>query len=208
MFETEEARDCHLRKVDCKVLPPRDWEGISENQKKQLERRVSSRNTREENWFIVYEILFPDASRPKSPYVDPSFAEGLCALREFAAREGPALIREHLSRGPPEFADHFGFDDQAFAVTLFPTAFDLIVNSFESQRPWESLPGSSQERLSSFTSSGSGYNGSTGGALVDTRVGGSASEPLPFYLEAVDEFPTYFLECDLNGIFDNPQWKF
>ena len=57
----------HLRARTCEVLPLREWEGISEAQKRQLERRISTKKTREENWYIIYEILFPGAERPKSP---------------------------------------------------------------------------------------------------------------------------------------------
>jgi hypothetical protein len=58
--------DQHIRDRSCETLPPRQWYGIGEVQKQQLERRVSAK-TKEENRYIIYEILFPGAPRPTGP---------------------------------------------------------------------------------------------------------------------------------------------
>ncbi len=66
-FENEELRT-HLREGGCSVVEERQWEGVvTEQQRKQLEGRVSSHKTKEENWYIIYEVLFPGAPRPRSP---------------------------------------------------------------------------------------------------------------------------------------------
>jgi len=67
VFETEELRFTHNRTVECQILPPKQLEGITDVQKQHLVQRVSARNTREENWYLIYEYLFPNSPRPTSP---------------------------------------------------------------------------------------------------------------------------------------------
>jgi len=66
-FESSERLRFHVRTELCDVEEPRELEGINGQQKILLEQRVSSRKSMEENWYIVYDILFPGAARPRSP---------------------------------------------------------------------------------------------------------------------------------------------
>jgi len=67
-FQDVEERDLHLRMTaQCPVRERKTWDGISENQSQQLKKRVSRTNSTEENWYLVYEVLFPNSQRPKSP---------------------------------------------------------------------------------------------------------------------------------------------
>ncbi|KAF2464182.1 uncharacterized protein BDR25DRAFT_98854 [Lindgomyces ingoldianus] len=67
VFDTIEERDHHSRQPECIVQPPRIFDGINESQRRQLGKRISSKKSREENWYLIYQILFPDAARPESP---------------------------------------------------------------------------------------------------------------------------------------------
>ncbi|KAF1979352.1 hypothetical protein BU23DRAFT_152762 [Bimuria novae-zelandiae CBS 107.79] len=67
-FSCEDERDAHLRSIPgCTIQPDKTWIGINETQKTQLTQRVSSKKSKEENWYSVYEILFPGSPRPESP---------------------------------------------------------------------------------------------------------------------------------------------
>ena len=66
-FGTETERDSHLRSVPgCVIQPNQIHFGITETQKAQLAQRVSAKKTKEENWYLIYEILFPGSPRPDS----------------------------------------------------------------------------------------------------------------------------------------------
>jgi len=104
-FKTPDERDAHLRQQpECPLGPPQQWDGISETQKEQLGKRVSSKNTKQENWYSIYATLFPTSDPPKNPFVDDmQLSEDLSALREFAMKEAPSLIREFAtSELPPD----------------------------------------------------------------------------------------------------------
>jgi len=176
-------------------VPPKVWDGINEHQKKQLERRVSSQNTKEQNWYIIYEILFPGAEPPKSPYLDPSFADGILALREYAAREGPAIVRDAISSEASEMVFPLGFDVQTFTEAIFQRAFDLLLDQFESRRPWDVSPRTPQQLPIPSMSSDSGYIDSPGEGHIDVTQP-AAELQLPLASESDDAFQFYFLSSE------------
>lgn len=72
-FKCEEERDSHVRTsrtnpVECVEKPPQFSDRITKQQAKHIHQRM---NSTEENWYRVYEILFPGHPRPKSPCKNP-----------------------------------------------------------------------------------------------------------------------------------------
>jgi hypothetical protein len=67
-FKTEERRIEHSRvRPSCTVVPVKTWNAVNTAQKQRLKARFSSKKSPEENWYIMFDILFPDAPRPRSP---------------------------------------------------------------------------------------------------------------------------------------------
>ena len=67
-FKSSDEKDEHQREENpCQILPSQTWDGINEIQKKQLKKRVSTKNTVVESWNLIYKILFPDSPLPDSP---------------------------------------------------------------------------------------------------------------------------------------------
>ena len=114
-FNTEEVRDVHLRSRSCEERPMREWEGISEAQKRQLQQRVPPRMTEDEQWYTIFGILFPGLPRPQSPYVDSELSEDLSSFQDFATSQGPAVLRDFLRfHGHGVFAENQEADLAAF----------------------------------------------------------------------------------------------
>ncbi|KAI0404090.1 hypothetical protein F4802DRAFT_598496 [Xylaria palmicola] len=97
-FEDESERDQHIRARDCPERPFAPMEGISERQKLQLGRRVSSKMTEEQQWYTIFDILFPGCARPKSPYVDTELTEELVGFQDFLVDSGPSLLTRFLQQ--------------------------------------------------------------------------------------------------------------
>ncbi|KAJ2967713.1 hypothetical protein NUW58_g10386 [Xylaria curta] len=100
-------------------------EGVSERQKAQLGRRVSSKMTEEQQWYTIFDILFPGAPRPISPYVDTELTEELAGFQDFLVDRGPALLTQFLrQRGentsdlPQEERDLASFQETVLADGL------------------------------------------------------------------------------------------
>ncbi|KAF1962040.1 hypothetical protein CC80DRAFT_202569 [Byssothecium circinans] len=128
-FRTELERDEHLRQTAiCEIQPAHNWDGISETQKKQLTKRLSQKKTKEENWYAVYDILFPGERRPTSPYVDHiNLSEDMLALREFTLQEAPARIAAFARLQIPENLRNSQELVERFAQAAVHDVFDMVI---------------------------------------------------------------------------------
>lgn len=84
IFQTAADRDAHLRKRlcqerDCPSMP--QFQGITDNQSKALKERLPRHLNFEEQWFQIYDIIFPDSSKPRSAYVDSRWEDLVALLR-------------------------------------------------------------------------------------------------------------------------------
>jgi hypothetical protein len=150
------------------VLPEKAWDGITEAQKTSLAVRVSARKSREENWYTIFEILFPGAARPKSPYLDPDFADGLLALREFAVTEMQGIVTQVVNEQSTHISLPFDFDFQSYAEVIVQDAIDILLTRFESRMPPEpAIP--SATSISIASDSGYGSLPPSGIGIVDTQ---------------------------------------
>ncbi|KAH8662591.1 hypothetical protein BX600DRAFT_513397 [Xylariales sp. PMI_506] len=96
-FDTETERDEHATSTNCLVRTNISYEGVTRVQKEQLSRRVSPSMTLEDQWFTIFDILFPQFTpRPASPYVHPSLSEDLEVFQDMMRVEGPTIILEAL----------------------------------------------------------------------------------------------------------------
>ncbi|KAK8045811.1 hypothetical protein PG996_013875 [Apiospora saccharicola] len=95
-FETQQLARGHERARVCDVLDFSGPDGISEDQRERLSDRVDRKNSMTEQWYTVWEIVFPGCQRPPSPFVESPMHEAFSALREFWNERREALIAEHL----------------------------------------------------------------------------------------------------------------
>ena len=82
-FPTRESLDNHSRARSCPLRSPRSVEGLTEQQSSALQRRVDRRLSDEEQWYCMWDIIFPNSPRPLTPYIDSDLSEDLAEFREF-----------------------------------------------------------------------------------------------------------------------------
>ncbi|KAI8634447.1 hypothetical protein F5Y19DRAFT_461817 [Xylariaceae sp. FL1651] len=183
-FENESDRDLHIRSSSCAERPLTPMEGISEDQKAQLSRRVSSRMPEAEQWFTIFEILFPGHPRPRSPYIDLTLSEEMHRFRDFFTSQGPYMLSEFLQTNdsctwmlPPGEQDL-----AAFQASILADGFQLI---FDRWNAANAAPGISTDPPDNSTPSRSGEPGlatqdglSNAGSITFTRSDTVLDEPL------------------------------
>ncbi|KAI0399211.1 hypothetical protein F4802DRAFT_57299 [Xylaria palmicola] len=96
-FDSEEERDEHVRAQQCEVRAPVKIYGVSGDQQRILSRRSNSKHTVEEQWYFIWETLFPDVARPTSVYLDEMFSDEMVLLRRYMMTEGVAVIQNCLA---------------------------------------------------------------------------------------------------------------
>ncbi|RSL47481.1 hypothetical protein CEP54_013377 [Fusarium duplospermum] len=61
-----------------------------------IELSQKSKGTTEEQWYAIWDILFPSESRPLSIYIDSEQSEDFVGLREFSQREGLSILHDRI----------------------------------------------------------------------------------------------------------------
>ncbi|KAK2605816.1 hypothetical protein QQS21_003770 [Conoideocrella luteorostrata] len=83
VFFDARSRDAHTRLASCEVQTDPQHAGISEDQKKRLTQYASRSKGIHEQWFDIWDIIFPGEQRPKSVYVGSYLEEAVPLLRAF-----------------------------------------------------------------------------------------------------------------------------
>ncbi|KAF5624501.1 hypothetical protein F52700_9670 [Fusarium sp. NRRL 52700] len=92
----EELRE-HRRAQVCERREYVAPDGITPEQERKLRSRLGGPNKSEsDQWFDIYSIIFPNAERPKSAYLNGELSEDAESLREFMEGRGTNLIMEQL----------------------------------------------------------------------------------------------------------------
>ena len=99
-FRNEESLQVHVDLGDCVLRHPRLLEGVSYAQRGRLTRKSNSNLTEEEQWFAVWDIVFPGRMRPSSAYLDSDLSMGMALFREYCYVRGPAILREQIELDP------------------------------------------------------------------------------------------------------------
>lgn len=155
-FSNTRERDNHLRQQNCQLRDPRNWEGITEEQKERLKRRVNTKKTKEEQWFEMYTILFPGHPLPDSPYVEGMLSDELVALQEFMAQEWPPIFDRLVEERLPEELRSQEDVVRAFSNSIFEDAVNAILLRFEASRgPSTTTPDSAYRSQSGGSSDNS-----------------------------------------------------
>lgn len=124
-FQSEEARDAHVRQRTCIESPGFTIEGISEIQAQSLSGKCSSKASAEQQWFHVFDIGFPGHTHPRSPYVDNNLSQELQSFRDYASVEGPSIIMEQL-RGVHDWNEQ----DTAFLHQVLSDGIERIADQW------------------------------------------------------------------------------
>jgi hypothetical protein len=157
VFENEEDRDVHTRARSCEERLVAHWEGVSEAQRRRLQKKVPAKMSEEEQWFTIWDIIFPGLPRPQSPYVDSELSEEMSAFKDFATGQGPAVLLDHLrTAGYALDSRDQGLELTGFLETVIADGLQIIFERFAEARQIESqrgaasnLPETSQARTDS-----------------------------------------------------------
>ncbi|KAM6511205.1 hypothetical protein FALCPG4_016208 [Fusarium falciforme] len=94
IFDDEALLESHILSRSCERDPLESLEGISTIQSRKLSQK--SKGTTEEQWYAIWDILFPSKSRPLSIYIDSDQSADFVLLREFSQREGVSILHDRI----------------------------------------------------------------------------------------------------------------
>ncbi|KAH8714635.1 hypothetical protein BGZ61DRAFT_587335 [Ilyonectria robusta] len=154
-FEDEESHRGHVTHTTGEVCvhdPSVVLDGITHQQHRRLSRKSDWKVSEQEQWFSVWDILFPGAQRPETAYLDSKLCEEISGFREYCFQHGPATLDQALSGGVPEI------ERRQQLVRICQTGFEQL---FEAWRSSRDLNAASSRQASSSTSQSNSQDSNT-----------------------------------------------
>ncbi|KAI1462294.1 hypothetical protein F4805DRAFT_410094 [Annulohypoxylon moriforme] len=96
LFASPKERDEHVQKKSCSPRERPEFDGISEEQRKELNHNANRGRNDMEQWYYMWNAIFPGACRPQSPYIGNSWEKILPLLRNFWNKSQPEILSEAL----------------------------------------------------------------------------------------------------------------
>jgi hypothetical protein len=99
-FPDEESLLSHISKGNCPFRNPTSWNWITHEQHNELHKKSKSNTSVENQWYKVWEVLFPGHKRPSSVYVDSDLALRVRQFHEHCAQQAPIVLVEIIESDP------------------------------------------------------------------------------------------------------------
>jgi hypothetical protein len=102
LFTSPGARDEHSRRADCEKRQSFQFEGISEDQRNQLKKSSARKKPPHEQWFDMWDVLFPGRPHPQSAFIGNYIGEMVPLLRGFWNEKKAEIISgvTNIESGP------------------------------------------------------------------------------------------------------------
>lgn len=94
-FENQGHKEEHLRDPvgqGCQYNPAARPVGIDNNMAAALHKKSKPSLSTEDQWFAIWDIVFPDKPKPSSPYIDDSLSEDATQLQEIIINQWPSIL--------------------------------------------------------------------------------------------------------------------
>lgn len=92
-FQDDESMNAHIYQCDHQDSSSAS-EVISYQQHLELARKSKPSLSEPEQWFVIWDILFPNCRRPISAYIDPDLSADLSGFLEYCQIYGPAMLTQ------------------------------------------------------------------------------------------------------------------
>lgn len=103
VFTKASYMDEHVQRKSCASRAGPKFDGITEQQRKQLNRNGNRGRDDSEQWYNIWDTIFPGEFRPRSPYLGNDRGEFLHLLRKFWNERRPDIISRVLQTSKPSF---------------------------------------------------------------------------------------------------------
>lgn len=96
-FTTRDDRDEHSRCAGCKTRQPPEFEGINEDQRNELKKSSPRKKPLHEQWFEVWDVVFPGCPRPQSAFIGNYVEEMVPLLRDLWNEKSAEIISDVIN---------------------------------------------------------------------------------------------------------------
>ncbi|KAI5924172.1 hypothetical protein F4810DRAFT_147291 [Camillea tinctor] len=105
-FSNNDELEEHIRQPkSCKIKALKQMNGMTTSQRELLSHRASQSQEADEQWFEIWNILFPGEKRPASVYTDLGLPEEVNLFMDYVIDNLPREIESHLQDSPSQQKD-------------------------------------------------------------------------------------------------------
>jgi hypothetical protein len=92
------ARECdnHIRGETVCRPSSGQLDSVSHHQRQVLSKKSNPTIPEEGQWFVIWDVLFPQRKRPNSAYVDPELSDDFRQFQQYSEQHGPRVLGELL----------------------------------------------------------------------------------------------------------------
>ncbi|KAH6696440.1 hypothetical protein BKA61DRAFT_252267, partial [Leptodontidium sp. MPI-SDFR-AT-0119] len=172
-FPDDDSLQSHINIGKCTCRSRTMLDGISYQQRFKLSRKSKPKSSKENQWYAIWDILFPGDRRPCSIYVDTDLALEMRQFREYCERHGPAIMREQMESDPTWLSSGNNTEQRRAFDRLIAYGLNALFDNWGSRN---SSASTSPERQKNDNPEQSRYETPTN-SLVDSGVamGGQSS---------------------------------
>jgi hypothetical protein len=127
VFGTAAARATHIRARTCEPRAGPDVEGVADDQLTLLAQRPRRGVPLDEQWFAVWDIVFPRTPRPDSAWLTGDVELLVAAVRQWWACKGQSVIAEFLEH--KKLTGYEVRDEEAGLEALYGDVLDQVVDA-------------------------------------------------------------------------------
>ncbi|KAI0119589.1 hypothetical protein F4814DRAFT_412547 [Daldinia grandis] len=143
VFSRETERDRHTQKKTCIPRDEPEFDGLSEQQRKELNQSANRGKDDTERWYCMWDMIFPGERRPLLPYLGVGRQELLPLLRSFWNQRHQDIIH-NIPQGSSQYK---------LQPEIIQTVMEAIFDKFEAESLlWDSYPNEHADDESSGTS--------------------------------------------------------
>lgn len=119
-FPSQTERDEHTRVSQCEILPRPRWVAVTDEQREELNRTSVRKASPEQQWFKMWDILFPGETRPRSAFSGNYIEEVIPVIRHCWVEKSSSIIDNTIK-------DHGGAEiNTCLLQKLMDTMFDRL----------------------------------------------------------------------------------
>ncbi|KAI1648393.1 uncharacterized protein F4817DRAFT_72575 [Daldinia loculata] len=145
VFSREKERDRHTQKNICTPRSKPEFDGLSEQQRKELNQSANRGRNDTERWYCMWDTIFPGERRPLLPYLGVGRQELLPLLRSFWNQRHQEIISNVLQGSSSQ--------RKLLEPEMVQNVMDTIFDRFEAESLiWDSYPNEPSGDESSETS--------------------------------------------------------
>jgi hypothetical protein len=131
-FPDDDSLERHIKVGICTHRDRTMFDGISYQQRYQMPRKSKPNASKEDQWYAIWEILFPREERPCSVYMDTDLALEMRHFREYCERHGPAIMRQHMESDPAWLSSGITEEQRRVLDRLIAGGLTTLFNNWSS----------------------------------------------------------------------------